>query len=188
MALAQSLVMAGDFADILYSCTGDAQKILMNLRFIDSVDVEISGKDQINGLSHFSCKTVFDGKHSGIAVTFDNRVVGGLEIPAGYSCAVGKDPSGCDMGKGTFHTTVSYLQSALNPVLIGPGEGHEIFQIVDVISFENIVFDLCGIGCNHLIFPFLIQNGKQLIYHKNKWMSKSLKTVIEYIKALEFTN
>ena len=27
---------------------------------------------------------------------------------------------------------------------------------------------------------------KQLIYHKNKWMSKSLKTVIEYIKAHEF--
>ena len=29
---------------------------------------------------------------------------------------------------------------------------------------------------------------KQLIYHKNKWISKSLKTVIEYIKANEFSN
>lgn len=29
---------------------------------------------------------------------------------------------------------------------------------------------------------------KQLIYHKNKWMSKSLKTFIEYIKANEFSN
>ena len=29
---------------------------------------------------------------------------------------------------------------------------------------------------------------KQLIYHKNKWMSKCLKTVIEYIKANEFSN
>ena len=28
---------------------------------------------------------------------------------------------------------------------------------------------------------------KQLIYHKNKWISKSLKTVIDYIKAHEFT-
>lgn len=27
---------------------------------------------------------------------------------------------------------------------------------------------------------------KQLIYHKNKWLSKSLKTVIEYIKTNEF--
>ena len=27
---------------------------------------------------------------------------------------------------------------------------------------------------------------KQLIYHKNKWLSKSLKTVIEYIKDTEF--
>ena len=29
---------------------------------------------------------------------------------------------------------------------------------------------------------------KQLIYHKNKWMSKSLKTFIEYIKDNEFSN
>ena len=28
---------------------------------------------------------------------------------------------------------------------------------------------------------------KQLIYHKNKWMSKSLKTVIDYVKENEFT-
>ena len=28
---------------------------------------------------------------------------------------------------------------------------------------------------------------KQLIYHKNKWMSKSLRTFIEYIKANEFS-
>jgi DNA-binding transcriptional LysR family regulator len=27
---------------------------------------------------------------------------------------------------------------------------------------------------------------KQLIYHKNKWMSKALRTVIEYIKSHEF--
>ena len=29
---------------------------------------------------------------------------------------------------------------------------------------------------------------KQLIYHKNKWMSKTLKTVIEYIKSHEFSS
>ena len=29
---------------------------------------------------------------------------------------------------------------------------------------------------------------KQLIYHKNKWMSKSLKTIIDYIKSHEFAN
>lgn len=29
---------------------------------------------------------------------------------------------------------------------------------------------------------------KQLIYHKNKWISKSLKTFIEYIKIHEFSN
>ena len=31
-----------------------------------------------------------------------------------------------------------------------------------------------------------IEIWKQLIYHKNKWMSRSLKTVIEYIKSHEF--
>ena len=29
---------------------------------------------------------------------------------------------------------------------------------------------------------------KQLIYHKNKWMSKALKTMIDYIKSAEFSN
>ena len=29
---------------------------------------------------------------------------------------------------------------------------------------------------------------KQLIYHKNKWMSKSLKAFIEYVKEKEFKN
>ena len=29
---------------------------------------------------------------------------------------------------------------------------------------------------------------KQLIYHKNKWLSKSLKTVIEYIKTHDFSS
>ena len=28
---------------------------------------------------------------------------------------------------------------------------------------------------------------KQLIYHKNKWMSKSLRTFIDYIKTHEFS-
>ena len=32
-----------------------------------------------------------------------------------------------------------------------------------------------------------IEIWKQLIYHKNKWMSKGLKTFIEYLKASEFS-
>ena len=38
--------------------------------------------------------------------------------------------------------------------------------------------DVCDMG---------IEIWKQLIYHKNKWMSKSMKTFIEYIKANEFS-
>ncbi len=33
-----------------------------------------------------------------------------------------------------------------------------------------------------------IEIWKQLIYHKNKWMSKSLRAVIEYIKSHEFSS
>jgi len=33
-----------------------------------------------------------------------------------------------------------------------------------------------------------IEIWKQLIYHKNKWISKSLRALIEYIKASEFSN
>ena len=45
-----------------------------------------------------------------------------------------------------------------------------------------------GVLCYLDICDMHIEIWKQLIYHKNKWMSKSLKTVIEYIKALEFSN
>ena len=33
-----------------------------------------------------------------------------------------------------------------------------------------------------------IEVWKQLIYHKNKWISKSLKTFVDYIKETEFSN
>lgn len=33
-----------------------------------------------------------------------------------------------------------------------------------------------------------IEIWKQLIYHKNKWISKSMKTFIDFVKANEFTN
>ena len=46
-------------------------------------------------------------------------------------------------------------------------------------SGELCYLDVCDIE---------IDIWKQLIYHKNKWMSKTLKTVIEYIKLHEFSN
>lgn len=44
--------------------------------------------------------------------------------------------------------------------------------------------DLCYID----ICDLDIDIWKQLIYHKNKWMSKALKTFIEYVKEYEFSN
>ena len=44
-------------------------------------------------------------------------------------------------------------------------------------SGELIYIDVCDMN---------LEIWKQLIYHKNKWISKSLKTVIEYIIANDF--
>ncbi len=38
------------------------------------------------------------------------------------------------------------------------------------------------------VCDFTIDIWKQLIYHKNKWISKSLKAFIEYVKEKEFSN
>ena len=45
-----------------------------------------------------------------------------------------------------------------------------------------------GVLCYLDICDVNIEIWKQLIYHKNKWMSKSLKALIEYIKSQEFSN
>lgn len=45
-----------------------------------------------------------------------------------------------------------------------------------------------GVLCYLDVCDMNIEIWKQLIYHKNKWISKSLKTVIEYIKELEFAD
>ena len=45
-----------------------------------------------------------------------------------------------------------------------------------------------GILCYLDVCDMHVDIWKQLIYHKNKWMSKSLKTVIDYITHHEFTN
>ena len=44
-----------------------------------------------------------------------------------------------------------------------------------------------GVLCYLDISDMNVEIWKQLIYHKNKWMSQSLKTVIEYIKEHEFS-
>ena len=45
-----------------------------------------------------------------------------------------------------------------------------------------------GVLCYLDVCDVNIEIWKQLIYHKNKWMSKSLKALIEYIKDQEFSN
>ncbi len=55
----------------------------------------------------------------------------------------------------------------------------------DFVTKEHIESgELCYLD----ICDMEIDIWKQLIYHKNKWMSKTLKTVIEYIKEHEFSN
>lgn len=62
----------------------------------------------------------------------------------------------------------------------------------DMISYlpDFVTKDLIESGelCYLDICDMNLDIWKQLIYHKNKWMSKSLKTVINYIKTHEFSN
>lgn len=45
-----------------------------------------------------------------------------------------------------------------------------------------------GVLCYLDVRDIHVDIWKQLIYHKNKWMSKSLKTFIDYVKENEFSN
>ena len=62
----------------------------------------------------------------------------------------------------------------------------------DMISFlpDFVTQKLVDAGklCYLDVADVNIDIWKQLIYHKNKWMSKSLRAVIEYIKMHEFSN
>ena len=62
----------------------------------------------------------------------------------------------------------------------------------DMISFlpDFVTDELITEGklCHLDVVDMNIDIWKQLIYHKNKWLSKSMKTFIEYIKTHEFTN
>jgi len=62
----------------------------------------------------------------------------------------------------------------------------------DMISYlpDFVTKDLVDSGelCYLDVRDLKIDIWKQLIYHKNKWMSKSLKAFIEYIKVNEFSD
>jgi len=62
----------------------------------------------------------------------------------------------------------------------------------DMISYlpDFVTKDLTDSGalCYLDVSDINIDIWKQLIYHKNKWMSKTLKTFIEYIKTHEFSS
>lgn len=62
----------------------------------------------------------------------------------------------------------------------------------NMVSFlpDFVTKDLVGSGvlCYLDVRDIHVDIWKQLIYHKNKWISKSMKTFIDYVKEQEFTN
>lgn len=62
----------------------------------------------------------------------------------------------------------------------------------NMVSFlpDFVTKDLVDLGvlCYLDVRDIHVDIWKQLIYHKNKWMSKSLKTFIDYVKENEFSN
>ena len=64
-------------------------------------------------------------------------------------------------------------------------EGNMISYLPDFVTAEQVK---AGNLCYLDVSDIKIDIWKQLIYHKNKWLSKSLKATIEYIKSNEFSN
>lgn len=64
-------------------------------------------------------------------------------------------------------------------------QGNMISFLPDFVT-KNLIEanELCYLD----ITDMKVEIWKQLIYHKNKWMSKSLKVFIDYIKENEFSN
>ena len=71
-------------------------------------------------------------------------------------------------------------------------------MITSILTQSNMISFLPDFATKHLVDAGVlcyldicdvdVEIWKQLIYHKNKWLSKSLKTVIDYIKEQEFSN
>lgn len=64
-------------------------------------------------------------------------------------------------------------------------ESNMISYLPDFVTRDKVESgELCYLDVSDI----KVDIWKQLIYHKNKWMSKSLKTFIEYIKETEFSS
>ena len=71
-------------------------------------------------------------------------------------------------------------------------------MITSILTQSNMISFLPDFATKHLVDAGVlcyldvcdvnVEIWKQLIYHKHKWLSKSLKTVIDYIKENEFSN
>lgn len=62
-------------------------------------------------------------------------------------------------------------------------KGNMISYLPDFVTKEKVkAGELCYLDVTDMDIVIY----KQLIYHKNKWMSKSLKAFIEYVKGVEF--
>ena len=64
-------------------------------------------------------------------------------------------------------------------------ESNMISYLPDFVTQDQVA---SGKLCYLDVVDMKLDIWKQLIYHKNKWMSKSLKTFIEYIQNHEFSN
>ena len=158
MTLAECLGMTRHLADILHLCPGNTQQILMDFKFINTVDIERSREDEVNGLSHFTGIAILNRQHRHITLALKNRIICCLEISARNPVALRKDASRRNMSKCAFHAAVCNLEAALQAVLICAGNRHHVLQMVDVVSPEKIIFNEGRISFDNQRFPLFIQN------------------------------
>ena len=96
--------------------------------------------------------------------------------------------------RGVFDSELAKRSLSITPILeIGRTDiithmlanSNMISYLPDFVTKEQVE---AGALCYLDVCDLNIDIWKQLIYHKNKWMSKSLIAFIEYIKANEFSN
>ena len=90
-----------------------------------------------------------------------------------------------ELAKRSLHITPVLEIGRTDVITTVVAESNMISFLPDFVTQEAVA---AGKLCYLDVCDMHLDIWKQLIYHKNKWMSKSLKTVMEYIKANEFPN
>jgi len=152
--------MADDGFYIINGCTRKTEKVMCNLKVIDSVDIKAALEHEVDNLGNFACIAVFDRKNGAVAFAADNRFVSGSEIPE-RNLFCGREDVLCgNVRKSALNSAVCNPKTFLEHLLIFSGNSHCFFKKIYVIGTENFVRDKLGVPCDNFVFAALVKNRK----------------------------